>query len=394
MSASSSVRHTRLATRETTYGTPISSAGRVIRRTGGNFAVTTTAGASKEVRTDLQSTQTYRTNQASTYTIEDEWVYGVHNYELEDHFLNTWSPLLSSSVTTSSATAISAASSDNSFNRATGDFTVDGVVVGAPIKTGGFTNAGNNGVFRVVSVTALKIIVAGTLITEAAGTNSLVVARYLRQGTTDMFVTFEEYYSDLATPQYIVYPGMVNDMWEWKFSHPGEITTKFDYKGRPPIPAATTGSNNGTITAYAANPVMNSSDSWKVAIEGGTPITVWVKDFTITCKNNKREIGSAGTLGAKLQGKSTFDVAGQVVLYNDANGLLIANKHFAFTDSAWEFQCIDALGNTQHFYIPKLNYTAGAPLSGPKDQDVMITLPFTAKQDPVTGTMIQISAFS
>src|SRR5579864_8471916 len=156
MSSSSSVRWTRLATRESTYGTPVSSAGLVIRRTGGNFAVTTTAAASKEVRTDLQSTQTYRTNQASTMTIDDEWIYGVHNRELEDVFLNTWNPAIGSPVITSSATAISASSVDNSFNRASGDFTADPIVVGQAIKTSGFVNAANNGVFTVVSVVALK----------------------------------------------------------------------------------------------------------------------------------------------------------------------------------------------------------------------------------------------
>lgn len=394
MSASSSVRLTRLATRETTYGTPITSAGQVIRRTGGNFGVTTTASSSKEVRIDLQSTQTYRTNQASTLSFDDEWVYKTHGREMEDVFLSSWIPAIGSPVVTSTATAISASSTDNSFNRATGDFTADPVVVGQAIKTSGFSNAGNNGVFRVVSVTALKIIVSGTLVTETAGTNSLIAARYLRLGTADRFVTFEEYYSDMTVPEYTVYPGMAAEGWEWKFSHPGEFTTKFDYVGRPPLAPSTSGVNNGTITPYPSNPVMNSCDNFLVSMEGGTPALVWVKDFSISVKNKKREIGSAGTLGAKLQGKSTFEVTGSITVYNDVNGLAIANKHFAFTDSSWEFQLVDALGNIQHFYLPKINYTSGAPSAGAKDSDVMITLPFTAKQDSTISSMIQISEFS
>lgn len=395
MSSSSLVRWTRLATRESTYGTPVSSAGLVIRRTGGNFAVTTTAASSKEVRTDLQSTQTYRTNQATTMSIDDEWVYGVHNRELEDVFLNTWNPILTSPVITSTATAISASSVDNSFNRASGDFTADPIVVGQAIKTSGFVNAANNGIFTVVSVVALKIVVAGgTLVTETAGTNSLIGGRYLRMGTTHMNTTFEEYYSDLAVPQYIVYPGQAADSWEFKFTHPGEMTTKFSYMGGKPVAPATSGANNGTITGYAANPVMNSSDNFLFAYEGGSALLAWVKDLTITVKNKKREIGSAGTLGAKDIGVSTFEVTTSISVYNDANGLAIVTKHFNFTDSSFSFLTTDSLGNTVHFSIPKLNYNAGAPSAGAKDSDVLSVLPGIGKADPTIGSMIQLSQFT
>lgn len=388
MSSSSLVRLTRLATRETTYRTPVTSAGLVVRRTGGNAAVQTTSKASSEVRTDLQPTQVYRTDQKSTLKIDDEWVASVHDHELEDVFLAAWNP---SAIITSSATAISASSSDNSFNRASGSFLTDGLFVGQMIKTGGFVASADNGVFRIVTVAALKITTNGTLVTEAAGTNSLIGARTLRPGTSDMWTTFEEFYSDLTSQ--LIYPGMVGEQFDLKFSHPSELTCSFSYSGGPPMPEGTALQDNGTITPYTANPVMESADHFKAAYEGGAALTAWLKAFTLTVKNPKRPLEAAGTLGAKGQGKSTFDVTGQIDVYNDANGLAIVAKHFAFTQSSWEFQLIDSNGNIQHIWLPAVYYTGGAPSAGAKDTDVMAQLPFTAVQGGGIGSMIQISAF-
>jgi hypothetical protein len=389
MSDSSQFRLTRLATRETVYRTPIASAGLVVRRTGGAPAITTTLKQSAEVRTDLQSTQAFRTNLAGTLKIDDEWVYDGHNRELEDVFLAPFGTII-----TSSATAISASSIDNSFNRAAGSFIADGIVVGQPIKTGGFAAAADNVVCRAVTVTATKITTNATLVTEAAGVNSLVAAAMLRMGTTDMWTTFEGYYPDVATLKYIVYPGAVAVGWQYKFSHPGEMMCSFDYNLPPPLAAAATGANNGTITPYTANTVMTSVDHFKLAQEGGSPLAAWVKDFTLDVKNPKREIGSAGTLGAKKQGKSTFAVTGSIVVYNDDAGLALYNKHIAGAYSSFEFEMVDDLGNIQHLWVGKLKYSGGAPSDGPKDSDITITLPFDAVQDPTTGTVVQLSKFS
>ena len=69
-----------------------------------------------------------------------------------------------------SSQTISASAVDNSFNDSARGFPL--LVAGDTIETSGFTNAGNNGVFTVVSRTASKVIVSATLTTEAAAASN------------------------------------------------------------------------------------------------------------------------------------------------------------------------------------------------------------------------------
>lgn len=67
-----------------------------------------------------------------------------------------------------SATTISAAASDNSFNDSASGFS--GMAIGQYIPVTGFTEAANNGLFKIESITSSKIVVSGgTLVDEAAG---------------------------------------------------------------------------------------------------------------------------------------------------------------------------------------------------------------------------------
>src|SRR5262249_54160686 len=141
-------------------------------------------------------------------------------------------------------------------------------------------------------------------------------------------------------------------------------------------------------TPYTPNPCSNSADNFKAVLEGGTAFAAWVKGFSMTVKNQKRAIEAAGTLGPKAQGKSTFEVTGSFDLYNDANSALVHAKARGFTNSSFEFQIIDSLGNIQHFWFPSLYYLKGAPNAGAKDSDVMITLPFGAVQGSTVPTML------
>lgn len=65
-----------------------------------------------------------------------------------------------------STAAISVLSTDDSFNRLSGNFLVDGFLAGQSVTSSGFVNTGNNTTFSIATVTALKITTATTLVTE------------------------------------------------------------------------------------------------------------------------------------------------------------------------------------------------------------------------------------
>lgn len=66
---------------------------------------------------------------------------------------------------------ISVSGVDNSFNDSASGFPL--LIPGDTIRTSGFTNSGNNGRFTVVSRTAAKIVVSGTLTTEAGSAETI-----------------------------------------------------------------------------------------------------------------------------------------------------------------------------------------------------------------------------
>lgn len=75
--------------------------------------------------------------------------------------------MTSTRVQLSATGNIGATSGTHTFSRASGSFITDGVLPGAYIYTGGFSNAGNNGRFQITAVAASTVTVAETLVTEA-----------------------------------------------------------------------------------------------------------------------------------------------------------------------------------------------------------------------------------
>ena len=78
------------------------------------------------------------------------------------------------------ASNISAASSDKSFNRSAGSFVADGFKMGQTITTTGFATSANNGSFVITAVTAGKITIGGSdgnvIVTEATGASVTITA--------------------------------------------------------------------------------------------------------------------------------------------------------------------------------------------------------------------------
>jgi hypothetical protein len=384
------MRLTRL--RETTYGVlPTAAAMLQVRRTGGSGSVDNVAAQSDEVRPDLMPTDVFRTDKTAKQQIDDEWVFAAHDAELEDVFGSVYStPLTIAGIT------FSAANADSSYNDSANGFVTGGIVAGAVIDVAGFTTAGNNGRCHVLTVAAGKITVSKTLTDEAAGDSVTIKGSWLRNGTTRHSVVFEEQYPDVGATELWQYTGSCCTQWQWQFDHPGKMTTSFSYECATGIYTAST-AGNGTVTAYAANPVMNSADHFKVStvLQGGAALTAKVKSLSLTLAAAKRRIGAAGYVGAVDMGMNTFALTGQIGLYNDAAARAIQvakHKDFVVTSLEWEEQ--DALGNIYHKYLPAIYYSgSGAPSAGAKDSDVMITLPFTAKMGSDIASLMQITKF-
>jgi len=94
---------------------------------------------------------------------------------------------------------LSAAASDDSFNDSASGFPL--LVVGDRIKVSGFTESANNGTFTVVSRTAAKVVIDGTLADESAGDQVTVTVRNLPHDAEQACIeTVKYWYLKRKTP--------------------------------------------------------------------------------------------------------------------------------------------------------------------------------------------------
>jgi len=117
--------------------------------------------------------------------LEAELTYGTFDMLLEAAFHGTWQ------VKTRTASTLSVAAADDSFNDSASGFVTAGFAVGDVIKVSGFATAANNGQFKVASVAAGKITVtdlagaAVTLVDELAGASvTIATGGTLKTGST------------------------------------------------------------------------------------------------------------------------------------------------------------------------------------------------------------------
>jgi len=389
MSSTSRARLTKL--RETTLGVlPTPAAMTQIRRTGGSWRDANTRNPSAEKRPDLMYVDAPRENYEVTGTIEDEWAYGAHDSEIEEALNN-----LKTAAINLTGLTLTAAVADNSLTRSAGNWTSDGILPGGVYNFAGLVQT--LGRLRVVSVeSATKIIVAGVTLSDEGPVGSCTVTNsgHNRMGTSLISSVFEEQFPDVGATELWQMLGCVCTGWQWQFSHPGKMTTTFNYRAISRAYNAST-AGNGTVNAYAANRAMNSIDHFKAFREGGVLVgtNLRVKDLSFNIQAEKRVIDAAGTLGPVSFGLNSFNVTGSLRIYNSANArtLGMKSRNDTVTSLSWETQ--DPDGNVEHHFLPRVQLNEGSPQDGPKDGDVYVTMPFVASLDTTVGSIYQRTLF-
>lgn len=196
---SDAARHAAYYVPEVTYGTtPATPALKRIRHVGMTLGVQRGSLQSEELRPDRQIAD-FRLGAISVAgDINTELSFGSFDDFLEAVLLGTWTP-----KATITAATISAAASDDSFNDSGNGFA--GFQVGDLIKTTGFAQAGNNGVFRLTSVAAGKLIVENangtpaTIVDDAAAAGHKVetTASVLKAGTQRRSFSVLRHFGDI-----------------------------------------------------------------------------------------------------------------------------------------------------------------------------------------------------
>lgn len=382
----------------TTPGTPTMK--EVLRVSGEINGVNDTV-VSNSVRSDRMRQGNFLVGQHVEGNLECELAYGQYDDLIEAVLCGTWS-----SAATITATTISAATSDDSFNDSGTAFVSSGFLAGMYVLVSGFTDPANNGIFRILAVTSGKLTLSAkiTLATgaweaspnltlEAAG-NSVTIktAGMLRNGTTARSFTWEQAHADVS--QFFQFRGVRHGDMQLeiaakslaKLTFPGLMGKSF---------TRTTSTIASAVTATNSNLAFNTSSNIVGLSEGGSAFTDAISKLSFGVKNNLQMIDAVANLTPPGIQYGVQDLTGELEVYfGSAGSTAIWDKFAANTQTSMTFVMTNAASPVYYIVtIPAYCYSGGNVPAGGLSGLVMAKFPFVAYKG-ADGYQIQIDKLS
>lgn len=329
---------------------------------------TTTSNQISAARVD---SDLIRTEGATSGSLGIEWQYGSYDDFIEGALGADWSTAVSLT-----ATDIDAAAADDSFNSVAAAFVPANMLPGYWIKVSGFTDPANNGLFKIVSCTSAKLVVAASLVTEVAGDTVTIKSQSIRNGVTRKSFTIERSFTDLSNV-FISNKGMVVNSMNLAASVGSVVTGSFDFTGMTTTPATT---SVGTgFTAATSNPIFDPVDSFGTIYVDGVAFTSCVRSLDLTTTNNNRNTQCLGQLFPTNINMGTLGVTGNISIY--FNDYAMYEKFINGTSISLSYSFSDSNGNYLVVDCPKCIFQTSSLSGVSKNSDIMLDLSFTAVND-------------
>lgn len=361
-----------------------------VRLTGEGINYNVNSETSQEIRSDRQIPD-------SAQVSAD--VGGPINFELSyaafDDFLR--SVLYKNAFTTAigiSATDIAADNAASEFTSTTTDFTANNISVGQFIKVGGFSNADNNGYFRVTSVAtnALGVTPApGT--TEAAGPSVTIDGSMLKNGTDIVSFSMEKQFEDAnaGAGEFMLAKGMRCGSLQLQLQSASRVTGNFGFLGRTYTPSGTTSANSESEAPQ--NSIMNATSNVALIREGGSELTDpnWASQLTLNIDNSqeaRRAIGNLTPIGVRA-GRCNATISLQTY-FGDRT---LYEKLVNDTESEIMFAMEDSAGNAYVVDLPRLAPQSGEVMAEGPDQDVYTQMELQALRHATYDFTVAIHKF-
>lgn len=340
---------------------------------------------SNQINPNRSESDLIRTEGSTAGDIAVEWQHGAYNDLIEGAVGADWNTAFALT-----ATDISAANGDSSFNSVAAAFNTATVLPGYWIKVGGFVNAGNNGIFKVVSVTTAKIVVAATLVTEAAGPSVTVKGQSIRNGVTRKSYSIEKEFADLTTT-FVSHKGCVVNSMNISAAVGSIVTGSFNFNGMSTTYATTT-IGTGADLAAISNQVFDPTDSIGTIVIDGVAFSSCVRSINLTTTNNTRFTQCLGSLYPTNVNLGTLGVTGDMEIY--FSDYTMIEKFLNGTAISLSYSFSDAAGNYLVIDMPNVKFNTGTLSGISKNSDVMTSLSFTALYDSTETYAIQFSSLA
>lgn len=371
---------------EVTFGTTPGGTFQELRLTGESLGEKIETKVSDELRADRQVPDIVKTDASSEGDIKFELSCETFDDILQGALFSTWT----SSAGVSSSDSITFTDS-NTITSSASTFSSMGFVVGQWVKISGSSVAGNNGFFKIASIStsgASIDVLPATLTTSSTSTAvSIKSGGMLRNGVTKRSYTIEKYFSDVG--QYISLTGMRVGGFDLDFKTGSILGGSFSFMGKAGAISSSTLSS-ASYTAANANNVLNAVDNLAVYKDGAASASSF-QSVKLALDNGLRGQKAIGTLGNAGIGAGRMDLSGSFECYfEDATWYNIFKNATAF---ALSFRLVDSDGNAFVLTMPRVKVTGGVPAAEKIDQDVMYPLDYQAVRDATTDCTIQIDRF-
>lgn len=211
--------------------------------------------------------------------------------------------------------------------------------------------------------------------------NSTFNANVLKTGTTRKSLTIEQGSPDIS--QYSVYTGLVVDKMALTVPVDGVVTAQFSFIGKEMVVTGTP--LDATLTpATAGQPFVHEGGVFSI---GNQPANCTVTGIQMSVDNGYTANFSLGNTLACDLSFGMAKVTGSITVYFKDATLL--NAFLNGTESSLEFTLTDGT-DTHTYLLPRIKYN-GASKSISGSGSVILTIPFVALYDSVTGTNLRIT---
>lgn len=370
---------------EVTIGTTPAAALRKLNVVSSSIDGQISTTVSNQINPNRSESDLIRTEGSTSGDIAVEWQHASYNDFIEGAVGSDWSTPFALT-----ATDISAAAADDSYNSVAAAFSTANILPGHWIKVSGFATAANNGIFRVVSVTTAKIIVAGSLVNEAAGPSVTVKGQSIRNGVTRKSYSIEKEFTDLTTT-FVSHKGMVVNSLSLSAAVGSIVTGSINFNGMTTAYSTTT-IGTGADLSQISNEVFDPTDSIGTIYVDGVAFASCVRSINLTLNNSTRFTQCLGQLFPSNVNIGTLGISGDMEIY--FNDYTMIDKFLNGTAISLSYSFSDSVGNHLVVDIPNVKFSAGSLTGLSKQSDIMVSLSFTGLYDSTEGFAIQFSSLA
>jgi len=366
--------------RETVFGVPETTPEYAIARlTSSDLAANKQTVTSEELRSDRMVSDQPEVGFDNGGTLNVE--YSAESYEdfLESALCGTYSTpvnLTDVAVTLTAPNTIAAAGIDT--NAEIGQW--------INVQYSDFTDATNNGWYKVTAKAAGEVTVQQT-VTNDSGSTGTIDGKDLINGVVQRSYEMVQDFTDIE--EYFRFSGMRLGTWDVSVTAGEILNGSFGFMGTAVDAQSATPYGTYDPATPATTPVMNATSNVGNIIKDGVALETCIQSLNFTVDNNLRSQMCIGNKFPSGIGYGRQLITGTLNAYFES--LDLYNEMLNHEDVSLEFQLTDIDGRTIKFEFPRVKFNTSAPSPEGIDTDVMENIEWTAIADTTGTYQIRIS---